>query len=301
MFSASDAAFSRFRAGREHFRTLLAWIPILAVMSLVMPVIMIVLAGPSLAAFASAGASAETDPQATLALLAPMLKMYAVLLPYMLIYYALLYSAVNRLMLRPSERGLAYFAFGADEFRQLGLMILLFLLFFAIYVVAVVVMTIVVGLVTAAVPRLAPLGVAVGVIAALALMFTISVRLSLASAQTFATRKINLFGSWRLTRGHFWSMVGAYLLSIILTIIVFAAVFAILALVMFMLGGGFKAISDIMGADMSSLQAYFTPTMLIYQIGLAIFSPFIMLIMSCPAPEIYRSLVGAGGPASTFD
>ena len=117
------------------------------------------------------------------------------------------------------------------------------------------------------------------------------------SRRWFATGKINLFGSWALTKGHFWPMLGAYLLAFILAIIAYMAVFAILMLVMVAVGGGFSAMGAIISPDMSSLKAFFTPTMLIYELIAAVPAPFLLLIMLCPATDIYRSLTG-GSPAA---
>lgn len=291
MFSASEAAFSGFRAGREHFRTLLVWIPILALLAFGMVAIMVVMAGPNMAAMAAAGYEAETDPQAALAAMAPLFRMYAVLFPYMLVYYAVLHAAVNRLMLRPSDKRLAYFALGADELRQLALMILMTLVFFGVYLLGVIGIVIEAGLLTAISKSLAPLGLTIGFIVLISVMVVLAVRLSLASAQTFATRRINLFGSWALTRGQFWPMLGAYVLAIILAIITYTAVFAILALIAVLVGGGFGVMGRIFQPDFTSLKTLYTPTYLIWQLGVALPAPFMLLITLCPAPEIYRSLV----------
>lgn len=290
MFSASEAAFSGFRAGREHFRTLLVWIPILGLLAFGMVAVMVTIAGPHMAAMAAASYEPGTDPQTVLATMEPVLRMYAVLIPYLLVYYALLYSAVNRLMLRPGDRGLAYFALGGDELRQLAVMVLLSLVFFAIYLLGVIGIVILAGLLSVVSKGLEPLGLMVGVFALVSLMVVLAVRLSLASAQTFATKKINLFGSWALTRGQFWPMFGAYVLAMILAVITYLAVFAILALVAVLTGGGFGVMSAIFRPDFTSLQSLYTPTYLIWQIGVALPAPFLLLITLCPAPEIYRSL-----------
>lgn len=297
MFSATDAAFSGFREGRENFRTLLAWIPILGVLSAAMVVLMIVFAGPGLMAMQQQQPATGSDPKAALEALKPVGALYAVIIPYCLLFYGVLYAAVNRMMLRPSDRRLAWIGFGADELRQMAVMILLGLLYFVVYLVG----AIAVGILAAATAAAAGTGVAilVGVIAGcalLALLVTLAVRLSLSSAQTFATGRINLFGSWALTRGHFWPMLGAYLLAAILAVIAYIAVYAILLLVVITVGGGFAAAGGVFAPDMTSLQTYFTPMTLLYQLLAMIPAPFLLLIMVCPAPSIYRSLT-AGSAA----
>ena len=301
MFSASEVAFSGFRAGREHFRTILVWIPILAIISFAMSAGMVSMAGPSLAKMAAMGPQAETDPQAAMEALRPLGQMYAVLLPLLLLYYGVLYGAVNRMMLRPSDKRLAYFALGADELRQIAVMILTGLVFAGIYIGGIIGVVALIAAAAVIGKALAPLAGIVGGIALLCFMVVLLVRLSLASAQTFATRKVNLFGSWALTRGRFWSMLGAYILAFILMVIAYAAVFAIVMLVMVLVGGGFSAMGAVFSPDFTSLQSFFTPKFLIYQLLVAVPAPFLLLILMCPAPEIYRSLVGAGGQASTFD
>lgn len=253
--------------------------------------IMVIMAGPQMSAMAAAGYEAETDPKAALTAMEPILRMYALFIPYALVYYAVLHAAVNRMMLRPSDKGLAYFGLGGDELRQLAVMILMSLVFFGVYLVGAIGVVILGVALGAASKALAPFGFIVGGIALVCVMVVLAVRLSLASAQTFATKKINLFGSWALTRGQFWPMLGAYVLSAILSVITYLAVFAILALIAVLAGGGFGVMSAIFHPDMSSLRTLYTPTYLIWQIGAALPAPFLLLIMMCPAPEIYRSLV----------
>lgn len=297
MFSASQAAFSGFRTGREHFRTLLAWIPVLALVSFALTAVMIGLAGPSLGALAALGPDAESDPQAVFELMKPMGLMYLVLLPLALVYYAVLYSAVNRMMLRPSDKAFAYFRLGADEFRQLGVMILMTLVHIAAYIVGLIAVVLLVAGAAVINKGLAPLAGIIGGLALCGFLIVLAVRLSLASAQTFATGKINLFGSWTLTKGRFWPMLGAYFLALILTVIAYLAVYAILMLLVVAVGGGFGAMGAIASPDMTSLSTFFTPTMLIYELLAAFPAPFLLLIMMCPAPDIYRSLTGGGAAA----
>jgi hypothetical protein len=55
---------------------------------------------------------------------------------------------------------------------------------------------------------LAPLGL-------LALWILVSVRLAPAAAMSIAERRFAFFGAWRVTRSHFWSLLGSFVILIV--------------------------------------------------------------------------------------
>jgi hypothetical protein len=125
----------------------------------------------------------------------------------------------------------------------------------------------------------------------------VGVRFSLATPMTFATGRINLFGSWTMTRGRFWPLLGTYVLALALSLVVGALTFVIAALIVGIIGGGFGGIAAMMQADISSVASVLTPAQLVYlaitSIGAALGAPITM----CPPAAIYRSLTG-GGPGA---
>jgi hypothetical protein len=186
----------------------------------------------------------------------------------------------------------------ADELRQLGLLIGFTLLFMGVELAF-----LVIGLLL-----LAILGTALGgsgVAVALAILLPVAicgfvyvgVRFSLATPMTFATGRINLFGSWTMTRGRFWPLLGTYVLALALSLVVGALTFVIAALIVGIIGGGFGGIAAMMQADISSVASVLTPAQLVYlaitSIGAALGAPITM----CPPAAIYRSLTG-GGPGA---
>jgi hypothetical protein len=125
----------------------------------------------------------------------------------------------------------------------------------------------------------------------------VGVRFSLAVPMTFATGRIDVFGSWRLTQGRFWPLLGTYFLAVVLSLVVGALTLVIAALIVGIIGGGFNGIATLMQSDFTSVQSVLTPAQLVYlaitSIGAALSAPITM----CPPAAIYRSLTG-GGPGA---
>jgi len=176
-FSVQEAAFAGFRAAREHPKALVVWMGASIVVQLVVQSIVVGMAGPAMGqmtALASAMASdlKHADPSKLEAVFPSVMPAYLVILPLSLIIDAVLYAAMNRVVLRPAREGFGYFQMGTDELRQLALRIAIGLIAFAGLVVAFAA----IGALGAVFAPLAPLGL----LAAAAGLVFVSVRLSLA-------------------------------------------------------------------------------------------------------------------------
>jgi len=299
MFSATDAAFSGFRAGREHVKAMVVWMAVFGAFSLGMVILTIPSLGPILAEMEGLQGQTDPDPQVIMTLFGRMGQTFLPLVIPALLIGAVQSAAVNRLMLRPDDSAFGYLRLGADEVRQFGVMVLFALVILAMEAVGIGVIVITSRLLTGVSAGLAALVAIVGVLALIVALIVTTVRLSLAKAQTFATGRINLLGSWTLTKGRFWPMVGAYLLAFVLMWIVSLAVQAI-AMLAVLVGGGFAAVGATNNPDYSSVQAFLTLPMMIKLAVNLVASPFMTLIMACPAPAIYRALVGAKGADEAF-
>nr|QQZ51743.1 hypothetical protein JKL49_13035 [Phenylobacterium glaciei] len=86
-----------------------------------------------------------------------------------------------------------------------------------------------------------PFGVLVSLALAVAMIWA-GVRLLLATPMTFAEHRIAILDSWRLTKGHFWSLFGMTILAIIFYIMVWL-LFSIISYATVAIAGGNEAIS----------------------------------------------------------
>jgi hypothetical protein len=261
----------------------------------------------------SAGGSTTRDPAATMAAFAHLAPLVPLFLLLALIFYPILYAAMNRAVLNPNDEGLGYIRLGTDELRQLGLMLLILGVAIVAYIamiIAIVIVTVPVGLMlggrSGASPNLAG-GLLAGLLGALLILAVFGgwiyvwVRLSLASALTFATRKVNLFGSWSLTRGLFWPMLGAYLVAFILAILVLILTGVINLAVIATAGGG---LASAIRSQPNTPADLLSPARLISLVVGAISTALVWPVTLTPPAAIYRSLPGSVNPleaASAFD
>jgi hypothetical protein len=302
-FAAADAAFTGFRVVWEKPWAVAIWAALQFVVALALNLFVAVSAGAAASQFSPLGFDSPADVQKAAAWLRQTAPTYLVMMFVALVLLAVFYAAMNRAVLRPKESRFGYLRLASDELRQLGLFILLLLLLFAFYFVVLVVAAVIVGLLRAF------LGDGAGIIAtavlvpvAVGALIFFGVRLSLASPLTFATGRVNVFGSWSMTRGRFWPLFGTYLIAFALGAVVRLLTLAIAALVVAILGGGLDALKPFVQADFTTVAANLAPLALVYlaisSIGGALTAPITM----CPPAAIYQGLTGSGPTvARAFD
>lgn len=293
-FRATEAAFEGFRIARERPIAILTWAVILLFTNLAGAGLLIGTAGPQLAALQAQQASGATpDPNEMFASLGALVPAYLGLLALTLVIYAVLYAAIFRIVLRPSDGGTGFLRLGGDELRQ-GLALLIgVLILTAAYIGFALVAGLIGGLLGAISPVLGGIAAAVLIIGGLCFLIWIAVKLSLFPAATFVRRKLDLGGAWAATRGRFWPLLGAYVLAVVflllvylLAIIVFAGIAAVLT------GGDVGAVGRVMSPDMSSLAGYFTPVMLLYLVFTAVVGALGLAITVSPSAVAYRDIAG---------
>lgn len=294
MLSATDAAFSGFRAAREHPGAALIWMAVFGLTSLAMFLVVLTKLWPVLMDMVALGPGTRPSEAQALDFSRRIWAAAAPIIVPSILLNAVQSAAVNRMMLRPQDSAFGYIRLGMDEVRQLAVVLLLTLVSFGLNLVGNFVPSILEAGGAVVSPALGSALGFVGFVLVTCFMIAVTVRLSLARAQTFATGRITVFGSWRLTRGRFWPMFGVYVLAFVLAAIVWVAVLSIAMLAAVLLGGGFGATP---APDPSSLAGFLTPGTIIILAFAVIASPFLSMIVLCPAPEIYRQLTS--GQAQT--
>jgi hypothetical protein len=307
-FSASDVALTGFRIARERPKIVAIWAAIQFVIGLGFGLVTVRVAGPAFTAFTASRTAGRRDPAQALAMFHQMAPFYLLAILFALIFYPILFATMDRAVLQPDDEGTAYIRLGADELRQLGLILILAVIGFVAYVVVLLAVIIVVAILSAmfgvhpgAQPGLgASLGfglvIAAAVMIILGAWLYVWIRLSLASPLTFATRRINVFGSWALTRGQFWPMFGAYIVAFVLALIV-SLLTLVISLAVAAAAGGVGGLAGLMHPDMSSIAAWLTPARMINLVIQSISTALVIPILLTPAPAIYRSLSGQVDPS----
>lgn len=274
-FSPSESALEGFRITRERPGTILAWSLVYFLGIMVIAVIMVVALGPDFITFLKSGNQGAGDAAAYGAMFKQHLPAFLLVMVMAVVLTSILMGGIYRLALRPSEKGFAHLRLGPDELRLTLVNLILFSLGLAFLLV---------GLTAATVGG--PLGILVslGVTGA---MIWAGVRLLLATPMTFAEHRIAITDSWRLTKGHFWSLFGMTILAIIFYVMVWL-LFSIISAATVALAGGNEAIAN--PANLAPLAIVAFIATLMVQLLLPILQ--VVMIYS-PLAEAYRELTGA--------
>ena len=147
-------------------------------------------------------------------------------------------AAVFRAVLEPNRKAFAYLRVSMQEVWILLVQIVEIILIFVGAIAAVIVC----GLIIAAVGHFAShvaagiVGVVLGIVGVIGL-FWVLLRLSMATPMSFEESSFRLFESWKLTRGHAFSLLLLAILLFIVLILLEMAAFAVIGLPMMMFVG----------------------------------------------------------------
>jgi hypothetical protein len=182
---------------------------------------------PLFAAQASA-MQPDGDPRAMMASLGAMIGRIFLMELVMLMVFTVLMTAAQRAVLRPAEPGFASIRLGMDEVRMFALTLLVFIGSYIGFVILAMVLGMIAALLATAV-GVGAAGVAmlVAMLVAFGIFIWFEVRLCLAFPLTLLRRKIIIGESWRLTRGRFWTLFGAFLVLFLALLVLWMIVAAL--------------------------------------------------------------------------
>lgn len=223
-FSAVDAATEGFRLMGRRPGTTAAWViawlvlafgPMIAMLAIVMPHLAEFLADLKDMPAGGADAMNRMSPfhMAFMSMIGPWVL-------WLFVAQTILQAAIFRSVLEPRNSAFASLRLGMDEVRLFLLHILLFVLWMVFLAVIMGGCAAIVAAAQQAPHGAAPWIDAAAVILAIVLAVYVPVRLSLAAPMTFALKRIEVLGSWRRTRGRFWSLVAMMLVIVVFTIVI---------------------------------------------------------------------------------
>jgi hypothetical protein len=297
-FSIQDVAFTGFGVVRQHPKALVAWWLYALAFSLLVGVVFVAWAGRDFVMLAGLGAQQTADPALLMPVLRRLLPAYMVFIVLALISNAILSAAMIRAVLRPDDDRFGYLRLGADELRQLGLIGLTVLVFIAASI-PISIVGVAIGALLLMAKASSGMVVIVQLLVTVIVMFVLAVRLSLAPALTFDSGRINLFGSWTLTKHRFWRLFGTYLLALALVLVVYVLSFMLIFAVGAILNGGVPT-GEGMVANMASLKSYFSATIVVQTVLNAGASALIWPVLFTPPVAIYRALSPSVAASDAF-
>ena len=217
------------------------------------------------------------------------------LIPGAILVSSVIYGAVNRAVLLPSESAFGYLRLGGDELRIIGLSIILTLLFIGVVLGLGTAVAIIAGV-------LATIAGDVGAFIAFPLFILmygviiwLAVRFSLAVPITVAERRIAVFDSWRLTRGHFWSLLGMTLLSAVMAMVVYVLLALVAMPVFFFALGGFENFEALEAMAPIEIMTNMAPFAIAAMVFYGLVSALMAAISYAPFASAYLGLTGRGG------
>lgn len=302
-FSPTDAALEGFRIIREQPRTILIWAAVSLVIGLIVQFILITMFGEGLAELQGLTAAGAQNSDAAREAMQDILPFYVMVLPVALLMISAFTAACYRAVLGIGDDRFGYLRLGRDELRLAAL----FLVFAGLAMGIIFALILVLGILAAIAAVIQESSgsmagtVIVGILGGVATLALIpaaiwaTVRLSLAAPMTLSQGRLAIFDSWRVTKGHFWPLFGAYVLALLLYVVVMA-----LALIVFtgvaavLTGGDLAAVGKVFQPDTTSLTSFFSVAMIIYLPFGALLGAAQNAILYAPRAVAYREFVGEG-------
>lgn len=205
-------------------------------------------------------------------------------------------AAVYRLIFRHDDTRFGYLRLGADELRLMGLTLIYIFLFIGLVVAVSTVSGVVVALASIAGPAAQAFAGLLAFLFSMGALVYVLVRLSLAPVATFAERRLAVFESWTLTRGHFWTLLAAYALAIaciaVIGVLLIAVFTGLAGAIKVAMGGQLSDVAAMIRPKNQSLTSYLSIGLLAYMLINSAFSALYNAVIAAPGAMAYAQLHG---------
>lgn len=293
-FSASEAAFEGFRLARRSPMTILIW----GVLYVAITVVILAVAGGSMAAIMEQAQALETGgeptPEQMGAFFAAYFSFLGLIMPLSIVLSGVIYAAVNRAVLRPTESAFGYLRLGMDEVRVIVVYFALSILAAVVFGLAFMVAAIITGVGAAALGDAGWIPAVIAFGACFVLMIWLLVRFSLALPITVAEKKFAIFESWTATKGQFWNLLGMALLAFVLTIVVQVLLTVVFLPIFFFAMGGFENLGALEAMSPAEVFQTMLPLGIAVLIYMGLLSALQLAILYAPFAAAYRDIRGGG-------
>lgn len=301
-FSATDAAFAGFRLIGKNPMLVVVWSLVGFVFLLGIVLLFALLAGGPIMSLLRLEPGATPSGEQIAALMLTMLPAFLLALPLLLIFNGVMVGGVNRAILQPSEGGFFFLKLGGNEMRLTIVLLVQALAGFGVNFIASMIQAIgTIGSLAATGGDIqnagtSPIGLLLQFVTWGVLIF-LNIKFCLALPQTFEKRSIDIFGTWTLTNGRFWPILGAYLLSGVLATILVLVVIGIVVSGAVAFGVSLGIAS---GAQAMPNMGLIVPVGLIGGVIFGLAATVANTAIYAVAPSLYKQITGAEDAAAAF-
>ncbi len=291
-----DFAFEGFRIVRQRPSVLLFWGLLSLICGGIAMYLTISAGGPSLQDIMNAVNSKNTA--AIIAVQSKFISVTLLSIPFSLIMQALVSNAIFRQVLSGEAGRFGGLGLGKDELRQI-VVVILFQVMTSLILMACLAAASLVGAALMAV--LGQAGVALALMLGTGVFLWLVARLSLVPVQSFDQKRINLLGSWELTKGQTSKLFIGYVIALVLSVIVyFLCVAVIAACVVAFNGGNAAALNPLQDITSLGAKAFENPVVVTFAVAMNFLVAPLLLAISIGAPAAaYKTLSGKAPSAET--
>lgn len=226
-------------------------------------------------------------------------KVLGVLIVSILVSLVAQAAILRALVLDRREGWVMGLQIGGDELRVLIVSIAVWILVGLTYAAAVVALIVVGGVLSAVSPALGVLVAFVGIIVCMLAVALVAVRFSAAAPASVGEKKFVVFGSWRITKGRMWGLLGAYVILFFIAVVAYLFVYVVMSFAAPAATGVASGMTTVGSAEemAASLQ---TPGYIFVTVLSSILSVVLIAAWSGVGAYAYRMLGGAAGYANAF-